>query len=77
MTRIYHPNVGKRGELSLDIFKNGIKSFTVRDIIQCLVSTLKNPNCNESLQTDIARQYKNDYAAFERKAREWTQMYAT
>jgi len=38
---------------------------------------LEEPNPDDSLEPDIAKQFKDDKAAFEKTAKEWVEKYAS
>lgn len=45
-------------------------------MIDKVYDSLKNPDSDYFVNTDIKEQYYNDHAAFERTARQWTRDYA-
>jgi ubiquitin-conjugating enzyme (huntingtin interacting protein 2) len=76
-TRIYHPNVGSRGEVCLDILKRGWNpGQSIANVLNTLLGLLKTPDSENPLQAEIAIQYNNDRAGFDKIAREWTLQHA-
>ncbi|OHT02789.1 Ubiquitin-conjugating enzyme E2 11 [Tritrichomonas foetus] len=76
-TKVYHPNVGQHGEICLDILK--MKWTPIENISNVLLSLyylLSTPDPDDSLAAEIASQYKSDRAAFDKTAKEWTELHA-
>lgn len=74
LTSIYHPNIKlETGDICQDVFASGwAPTQKVVDILEKLVSMLKDPSTSNPLETEICNEYLNNRKVFEQKAREHT-----
>ena len=78
-TKIYHPNVTPSGGIGVDflLFPDfWTPALTIAKVLLSICSLLTDPNPDEPLVQDIAREYKGDRAKFNSTAAQWTRQYA-
>lgn len=76
-TKIYHPNINAAGGICLDILKGQWSpALSISKVLLSILSLLTDANPNDPLVPDIATQYKQNRAAYDATAREWTQRFA-
>ncbi|CAH6421739.1 Ubiquitin-conjugating enzyme E2 [uncultured virus] len=76
-TKVFHPNIDKSGHICLDILKSQWSpALSISRVLLSISSLLSDPNADDPLDADAARLYKVDKAAYELRAREYTQKYA-
>ncbi|CAG2168065.1 unnamed protein product [Oppiella nova] len=77
ITRIYHPNITPDGIICLDTLKKQWScALTIFKVLLSIQQLLSDPNPDDPLVPEVARQFKRDRVKFDREAKVWTQKYA-
>eukprot|EP00850_Spirogloea_muscicola_P017551 SM000152S01539 [mRNA] locus=s152:55517:56778:- [translate_table: standard] len=76
-TRIYHCNVGRDGEVQLDVLgASWSPALTISKILVSICALLNQPDSHQALNESIAELYLRDQAAHDRMALDWTHRFA-
>jgi len=77
ITKIYHPNVSKHGDIGLDsIHENWSLALTISKILISIQSLLTDPFVYVCMEQEIGRLYKSNRELYEKNARIYTWKYA-
>ncbi|KAI6229011.1 UBC core domain-containing protein [Aphelenchoides fujianensis] len=77
LTRIYHCNIDTSGRMNLGLgAANWNPCFTVTDFLNAIVALLRQCDPQNAILKELAQQYVEQPAEYERVAREWTRRYA-
>ncbi len=77
-TKVFHPNITSKGEICLDILQDQwAVALTIEKALLSIVALLSAPNTDDFLTPEAAFLYKENREEYDKKAREWTRIYAT
>jgi ubiquitin-conjugating enzyme E2 D len=75
--RVYHCNISRDGKICLEILQEWSPATSTEKILDAVWQILKEPNPDSPVQADIAVLYRENRNEYNKKAREFTMMYAT
>ncbi|CAL4934971.1 unnamed protein product [Urochloa decumbens] len=79
-TKVYHPNIDSKGEMTLDVFhyKNWSLTMTVHDLLLLIISVLYDPMLDgHPVNDEVNELYESDIELYEQMARAWTCEYSS
>jgi ubiquitin-protein ligase len=78
LTRIFHPNVSKHGDIGMDIIQKHTwtSGLSIPKVLISIQSLLTDPFTEVCMEPEIGRLYSHQRGLFNAVARQWTQKYA-
>jgi len=78
LTKIFHPNVSRHGDIGIDSIQKSIWVSTLQlaKVLLSIQSLLTDPYCEVCMEPEIGDLYKRDKKTFESVARRWTWKFA-
>ncbi|KAI5709239.1 hypothetical protein M8J76_013633 [Diaphorina citri] len=77
ITRIFHPNVSRHGDVGIDCIQhNWSLALTLNKVLISVQSLLTDPYCLVCMEPSIGELYVNNRRKFDEYARSWTRKYA-
>lgn len=77
LTKIFHPNVSRHGDIGLDsLHYNWSLALTIAKVLISIQSLLTDPFCEVCMEPAIAKLYNNNQQMYNTIARNWTHRFA-
>lgn len=77
ITKIYHCNVDDKGGICLPSLKDQwCPAYTIGKVLEEIQDLLVNPKVESPLSPEIAQQYTDNRAEFDKTAKQWTEKFA-
>jgi ubiquitin-protein ligase len=77
VTRIFHPNVSREGDICVNTLKRDWKStLGLRHVLMVIRCLMIEPNPDSALNAEAGRLIQDNYASFEAKAKMFTEIHA-
>ncbi len=77
LTKIYHPNIKKTGEICADLLnENWGPTLNTRYVLEALKQMLTEPNPDNALEPDAAALFKDNKKKYDETAKKWTSDFA-
>jgi ubiquitin-protein ligase len=76
LTPIWHPNVGETGNICISQHRDNTSECAVECVLAALQMLLATPNPVSPLNSECAKQFREDQAAYREKAAAMTRQHA-